>query len=195
MKSPKEVWSRAVELVSEMTLQERASLMSGSSFWHLQPLERLELDAVMVADGPHGLRKADMAVDQAGLNASVPATCFPTAVTLASSWDIDLLQEVGAAIGRECQAEDVAVLLGPGVNIKRNPLCGRNFEYYSEDPFLSGKLAAKFIQGVPPTTKNRAVWLSTLWLIAAPCLSFICRPLKLQSKKRSPGPLCALITS
>ena len=151
MKSPKEVWSQAVELVSKMTLQERASLMSGSSFWHLQPIERLGLDAIMVADGPHGLRKADMAVDQAGLNASVPATCFPTAVTLASSWDIDLLQEVGAAIGRECQAEDVAVLLGPGVNIKRNPLCGRNFEYYSEDPFLSGKLAAKFIQGVQST--------------------------------------------
>ncbi len=151
MKSPKEVWSQAVELVSKMTLQERASLMSGSSFWHLQPIERFGLDAIMVADGPHGLRKADMAVDQAGLNASVPATCFPTAVTLASSWDIDLLQEVGAAIGRECQAEDVAVLLGPGVNIKRNPLCGRNFEYYSEDPFLSGKLAAKFIQGVQST--------------------------------------------
>ena len=108
MKSPKEVWSQAVELVSKMTLQERASLMSGSSFWHLQPIERLGLDAIMVADGPHGLRKADMAVDQAGLNASVPATCFPTAVTLASSWDIDLLQEVGAAIGT---AEATSVFL------------------------------------------------------------------------------------
>ncbi len=151
MKSPRDLKKNAAELVSEMTLKERASLVSGSSFWHLQPLARLGLDAVMVADGPHGLRKADMKVDQAGLNASVPATCFPTAVTLASSWNIELMQEVGIAIGRECQAEDVAVLLGPGVNIKRNPLCGRNFEYYSEDPFLSGKLAAKFIQGVQST--------------------------------------------
>lgn len=151
MKSPKDLWSKAVEMVSEMTLEERASLLSGSSFWHLQPLERFGVNALMVADGPHGLRKADMTVDQAGLNASVPATCFPTAVTMASSWDDDLIREVGAAIGHECQAEDVVVLLGPGVNIKRNPLCGRNFEYYSEDPFLSGKLATNFIKGVQST--------------------------------------------
>ena len=149
--SPKQPWdfeSAATALVARMSVDEKASLMSGSSFWDLQALPQYELGKVMVSDGPHGLRKQANQSDHMGLNASVPATCFPTAVTLASSWDRTLLAEVGAAIGLECRKEDVSVLLAPGVNIKRNPLCGRNFEYYSEDPFLAGEMAAAFVNGV-----------------------------------------------
>ena len=149
--SPKQPWdfeSAATALVARMSVDEKASLMSGSSFWDLQALPQYELGKVMVSDGPHGLRKQANQSDHMGLNASVPATCFPTAVTMASSWDRTLLAEVGAAIGLECRKEDVSVLLAPGVNIKRNPLCGRNFEYYSEDPFLAGEMAAAFVNGV-----------------------------------------------
>ena len=151
MKHPYDFESAAVELVARMSIDEKASLMSGSSFWHLQPLEKHQLPPIMVSDGPHGLRKQGNQSDHMGLSASVPATCFPTAVTLASSWDRTLISEVGAAIGKECQAEGVSVLLAPGVNIKRSPLCGRNFEYYSEDPFMAGEMAAAFIQGVQST--------------------------------------------
>lgn len=140
--------STAAELVSQMTLEEKASLCSGQNFWQLQPLERLGLKAIMVTDGPHGLRKQSGDSDHLGLNNSVPATCFPTASALASSWDVTLLEQVGEALGKECVAEDVAVLLGPGINIKRHSLCGRNFEYFSEDPLLTGHLAAAMIRGV-----------------------------------------------
>ena len=136
------------EFIDKMTLEEKASLCSGKNFWELQDIERLGLKSIMVTDGPHGLRKQQGAADHVGLGDSFPATCFPTAVALASSWDRSLLKSVGEALGRESVKEDVAVLLGPGVNIKRSPLCGRNFEYFSEDPFLSGELAAAFIQGV-----------------------------------------------
>jgi len=129
-------------------MEEKAAFCSGRSFWHLEALPRLDILAVMVTDGPHGLRKQARSADHVGLNVSVPATCFPTASALASSWDVSLLEEVGAALGRESAAENVAVLLGPGINIKRHPLCGRNFEYYSEDPLLTGELAAAFISGV-----------------------------------------------
>src|SRR4051812_9633587 len=135
------------EVLDALTLEEKASLCLGSDFWHTAPVERLGVPAVMVADGPHGLRK-EPEHDQGGLAGSVPATCFPTASALASSWDVDLVRDVGVALGRECQAEQVSVLLGPGVNIKRSPLCGRNFEYFSEDPRLSGELATAFVQGV-----------------------------------------------
>jgi beta-glucosidase len=135
-------------LLDALTLEEKASLCLGSDFWHTAPVERLGIPAVMVADGPHGLRKEPEHATQGGLVESVPATCFPTAAALGSSWDVDLLQEVGVALGRECQAEQVSVLLGPGVNIKRSPLCGRNFEYLSEDPRLSGELATSFVLGV-----------------------------------------------
>ncbi|HOP95580.1 MAG TPA: glycoside hydrolase family 3 C-terminal domain-containing protein [Dictyoglomaceae bacterium] len=131
------------KLISQMTLEEKASLCSGKDAWCTKPIERLGIPSIRMSDGPHGLRKAGEMFDK-----SVPATCFPTAVTLASSWDIDLLEKVGRAIGEECQAEDVQIILGPGVNIKRSPLCGRNFEYYSEDPLLSSELAAHFIKGV-----------------------------------------------
>jgi len=136
------------KIISEMTLEEKAGLCSGLDFWHTKGIERLNIPSIMMADGPHGLRKKTEGSDDIGVKKSVPATCFPTASTLACSWDRKLLQKVGEAIGEECNAEEVAILLGPGVNIKRSPLCGRNFEYYSEDPCLSSELAASFIQGV-----------------------------------------------
>jgi beta-glucosidase len=151
MKQPYEFESEAITLVARMSVDEKASLMSGASFWHLQALEAHDLPPIMVSDGPHGLRKQGNQADHMGLTASVPATCFPTAVTLASSWNTALIHNVGAAIGRECQAEGVSVLLAPGVNIKRSPLCGRNFEYYSEDPFMAGQMGASFIEGVQST--------------------------------------------
>lgn len=140
--------NQAISIVAQMTLEEKAAFCSGKNFWFLEACERLGLPSVMVTDGPHGLRKQAGAGDHIGLNASVPATCFPTASALASSWDTDLLREVGVALGEQCVTEKVAVLLGPGINIKRHPLCGRNFEYFSEDPLLSGELAAAMIQGI-----------------------------------------------
>ena len=140
--------NEASAIVAQMTLKEKASFASGKSFWHLQACERLEVPSVMVTDGPHGLRKQSSDGDHVGLNTSVPATCFPTACALASSWDPALLNEIGVALGEQCAAEDVAVLLGPGMNIKRHPLCGRNFEYFTEDPLLNGEMAAALINGV-----------------------------------------------
>ena len=135
-------------ILMAMTLEEKAGMCSGADFWHLRGIPRLGVPTVMVTDGPHGLRKQEGQADHAGLGRSVEAVCFPTAAALASSFDRELLREVGAALGRECQAEDVGILLGPGANIKRSPLCGRNFEYFSEDPLLSGELAAAFIDGL-----------------------------------------------
>lgn len=131
-----------------MTLAEKASLMSGANFWNTKPVPRLGIPSIMLTDGPHGLRKQGGAADHLGLNASLPATCFPPAAALASSWDASLLTRIGAALGSEAAAEHVSVLLGPGMNIKRNPLAGRNFEYFSEDPLVSGKLAAALIRGI-----------------------------------------------
>ena len=135
-------------ILSKMTLEEKASLCSGADFWHLKGIERLGIPSIMVTDGPHGLRKQPANADHLGLNHSVPATCFPTASATACSWDRELMAAIGQALGEECQAEDVAVILGPAVNIKRSPLCGRNFEYVSEDPYLAGEMAAGLIQGV-----------------------------------------------
>ena len=157
MKHPIDFAADAEALIARMDLDVRASLLSGSSFWHLQDVAEHGLPKTMVSDGPHGLRKQSAHADHLGMQSSVPATCFPTAVTLASSWDTDLIAEVGVAIGRECQAEDVAVLLGPGVNIKRSPLCGRNFEYYSEDPYLAGTMAVAFIAGVQSTGTGTSI--------------------------------------
>ncbi len=139
---------KAKDLVSQMSLEEKASLCSGKNFWFLKGIERLGLPEIMVTDGPHGLRKQELKADHLGLNNSVPAVCFPTASVTACSFDRELLKEMGKAIGEECRQEKVSVILGPGVNIKRSPLCGRNFEYFSEDPFLSGEMAAAFIDGV-----------------------------------------------
>jgi beta-glucosidase len=135
-------------LIAQMTLEEKAGMCSGKDFWRLKGVERLGIPSIMVTDGPHGLRKQREGGDHLGLMDSVPATCFPSAAGLATSWNRELVQEVGVALGEECQAEDVAVLLGPGANIKRSPLCGRNFEYFSEDPYLSTEMAANHIQGV-----------------------------------------------
>ncbi|MDD3477934.1 MAG: glycoside hydrolase family 3 N-terminal domain-containing protein, partial [Candidatus Izemoplasmatales bacterium] len=136
------------DLLKTMSLEEKAKMMTGKDFWHLFELEQAKLPSIMVCDGPHGLRKQPNDSDPLGLGNSVPATCFPPACTSASSWDKELLKGIGKRIGEECVAEQVAVVLGPGANIKRSPLCGRNFEYFSEDPLLSGKMASSFIQGV-----------------------------------------------
>jgi len=138
----------AAALVARMSLVEKADYCSGADFWNLPANERLGLPAIMLTDGPHGLRKQAGAGGPGGIARSVPATCFPTAAALATTWDPDLLREVGAALGAECRANDVAVILGPGGNIKRHPLSGRNFEYFSEDPLLSGELAAAMIDGI-----------------------------------------------
>ncbi|MFC4306955.1 beta-glucosidase family protein [Cohnella boryungensis] len=135
-------------LVARMTLEEKAGMCSGLDFWHMKGVERLGIPSIMLTDGPHGLRKQRASADHLGLFDSVPATCFPSAAGMASSWDRELIRKVGVALGEECQAEEVAVLLGPGANIKRSPLCGRNFEYFSEDPYLSSRMAASHIEGV-----------------------------------------------
>jgi len=135
-------------LVSELTLEEKASLCSGADFWHTKAVERLGIPAVMVSDGPHGLRKQDQKVDHLGVNESIKAVCMPAASATAASFDRDMIEKMGEAIGNSCQHEEVSVVLGPAVNIKRSPLCGRNFEYFSEDPYLTGEMSAAFINGV-----------------------------------------------
>ena len=137
----------AAAIVARMSLEEKADLCSGADVWRIPAIARLALPSITLTDGPHGLRKAAPGT-HSGLARNLPATCFPTASALASSWDVDLLGEIGAALGAESRAADVAVLLGPGMNIKRHPLCGRNFEYFSEDPLLSGLLAAALIDGI-----------------------------------------------
>ncbi|MEM6723612.1 MAG: glycoside hydrolase family 3 C-terminal domain-containing protein [Bacteroidota bacterium] len=134
----------AKSLIQQMKLEEKVSLLSGKDFWTTEPIERIGLPAIWMADGPHGLRKTPLG----GIGHSEPATCFPTASALAASWDRELLYKVGEALGKESQAQGVQVLLGPGANMKRSPLGGRNFEYYSEDPILSGEMAAAFVNGV-----------------------------------------------
>ena len=136
------------DLIEQMTLEEKASLLSGKNFWNTKSIERLGIPSMMLTDGPHGLRKQAGKEDHLGLHKSVPATCYPTAAGLANSWDEELLEEMGEALGLEAASEGVSVLLGPGCNIKRNPKCGRNFEYFSEDPYLSGKMAAAMIRGI-----------------------------------------------
>lgn len=136
------------ELIEKMTPEEKASLLSGANFWNTKAIERLGIPGMMLTDGPHGLRKQGGKADHLGLNNSVPATCYPSAAGLANTWDERLLEEMGEKLGLEAASEGVSVLLGPGVNIKRNPLCGRNFEYFSEDPYLSGKMAAALIRGI-----------------------------------------------
>ena len=136
------------ELIAEMTLEEKASLLSGDDFWHTKAVERLKIPRTMVSDGPHGLRKQDEEADHLGVNESIKAVCFPAACATAASFDRTLLKKAGEAIGDACQHENVSVILGPAINIKRSPLCGRNFEYFSEDPYLAGELSAAFVQGV-----------------------------------------------
>jgi len=137
-----------IEMIRKMTLEEKASLMSGKDFWQTQDIPRLGINSMFLADGPHGIRKQAEAADHLGLNESLPATCFPTAATVANSWNVRLAEQIGDYLGKEAVAQKVNVLLGPGINMKRNPLAGRNFEYFSEDPYLAGKLAAGMIRGI-----------------------------------------------
>ena len=138
------------DLIKQMTLEEKASFCSGLDYWHTPGIERLGIPVVMWTDGPHGIRKRaeKMDKDQATSLKGVPAICYPTAATTACSWDPDLIYEMGVLLGEECLKEQVSVLLGPGTNIKRSPLCGRNFEYFSEDPYLAGEISAAFVNGV-----------------------------------------------
>ena len=136
------------ETLKKMTLSEKCAILSGADVWHTRAIERLNVPAITLSDGPSGLRKQAGEGDHLGLNASTMATCMPSSSAVASTWNEQIAQQVGAAIGQEAAAQDVQVLLGPGLNTKRSPLCGRNFEYYSEDPYLAGKLAAAFIRGV-----------------------------------------------
>jgi beta-glucosidase len=136
------------ELIGKMTLEEKASLMSGKDFWQTMDIKHLGINNIFLSDGPHGIRKQAEAADHLGLNASIPATCYPTAATVANSWNVELGEKIGEYLGEEAVSQKVNVLLGPGVNMKRNPLCGRNFEYFSEDPYLAGKMAAAYIRGI-----------------------------------------------
>ncbi len=136
------------EYIRKLTLEEKAALLQGWTTWTTREVKRLGIPAIFLSDGPHGLRKQAGAGDHLGLNASVPATCFPTAASMANTWNTDLGEELGRALGEEAAANDVNVVLGPGLNMKRSPLCGRNFEYFSEDPYLAGKMAASYIRGI-----------------------------------------------
>ena len=127
------------ELLSKLTPEEKAALLSGKTVWQTRDIPRLKIPSIFLSDGPHGIRKQAGAGDHLGLNASLKATCFPTAATIANSWNPDLGEEIGKALGEEAAAQDVNIVLGPGLNMKRSPLCGRNFEYFSEDPYLAGK--------------------------------------------------------
>lgn len=135
-------------LIKKMTLEEKAAILTGMTMWKTWNFDRLRIPSIFCSDGPHGIRKQAGEADHLGLNASLPATCFPTAAAIANSWDEKLGEEIGAALGEEAFAQGVQVLLGPGLNMKRSPLCGRNFEYFSEDPYLAGKMAAAYVRGI-----------------------------------------------
>ena len=136
------------DLIRNMTLFEKASLCSGETFWETKSVDRLGIPSIFMSDGPHGLRKENNDdADNVALKSSYPATSFPPAVNMASTWNPELIKEVGQALGEQCINQNIDVILGPGTNIKRSPLCGRNFEYFSEDPFLAGKMASGYIQG------------------------------------------------
>src|SRR4029453_11496778 len=135
-------------LLSELTVAEKASLTSGSSFWYTAPVERLGIPRIMVSDGPHGLRAQPGEGDHVGLGGSLPPTRSPPASAIASAWNPALLSRIGQALAQEARACNLSVILGPGINMKRSPLCGRNFEYFSEDPFLAGELPVGHVNGI-----------------------------------------------
>ena len=136
------------QIIEKMTMEEKAAILSGKNVWQTWNIDRLGIPSIFCSDGPHGIRKQAKEGDHLGLNASLPSICYPTAASVANSWDEELCREIGEALGEEASDLGVNVLLGPGLNIKRSPLCGRNFEYFSEDPYLSGKLAAAYIRGI-----------------------------------------------
>ena len=139
------------DILSKMTLEDKISLCNGADFWHSKAMAQYGIPAVTMSDGPHGVRCQKNGADMLGVNESEPATCFPTAVTSGATWDAALLKAEGQAIGEEGLSYGVDVVLGPGVNIKRNPLCGRNFEYFSEDPYIAGAMGAAWVQGAQST--------------------------------------------
>ncbi|MBO6215827.1 MAG: glycoside hydrolase family 3 protein, partial [Lachnospiraceae bacterium] len=139
---------RHKDIIQQMTLEEKAAIVGGADEWSTREYSRLDIPAMIMSDGPHGIRRQAGAGDHLGLNESLKATCFPTAATMANSWDEALGEEVGQALGDEAKVQGVNILLGPGMNIKRSPLCGRNFEYFSEDPYLAGKMAASYVRGI-----------------------------------------------
>lgn len=136
------------DIITKMTLEEKAAILSGKNEWQSRDIKRLGIPSIFCADGPHGIRKQAGAGDHLGLNESMPATCFPTAATIANSWNEALGEEIGKALGEEAAEQDVNILLGPGLNMKRSPFCGRNFEYFAEDPYLAGKMAAAYVKGI-----------------------------------------------
>ena len=136
------------DIINSLALEQKCALLSGETVFTTRDFSEKGIPAITLSDGPNGVRKQAGAADHLGLNPSVPATCFPTSATVANSWDPALGEAIGEALGEEAAAQEVAVLLGPGLNIKRSPLCGRNFEYFSEDPFLSGKMAAGYVRGI-----------------------------------------------
>src|SRR5689334_16054400 len=146
---------------ADLTLEQKAALLSGRNFWTTKPIEAAGVPSMLLTDGPHGLRYHERPDYHVGMTDSAPATCFPPAVAVGASWDPEVAARIGAAIGREARAAGITVVLGPGVNIKRSPLCGRNFEYYAEDPLLAGVLGAAYVralqaQGVGTSVKHFA---------------------------------------
>lgn len=135
-------------IIEQMTLEEKASLCSGADFWNTKSVDKIGIPAMAVSDGPHGLRKQSEAADHLGINESIKAVCFPAGCAVAASFSRDAARLLGETLGEECQAEDVGIILGPAMNIKRSPLCGRNFEYYSEDPCVSSEMASAYVIGV-----------------------------------------------
>lgn len=193
--------------VNDLTLEEKASLTSGGDAWHLQGVEAKGIPGYMITDGPHGLRKSlASSTGETDLNDSVPATCFPPAAGLSSSWNPELIHQVGEAMAEECIQEKVAVILGPGVNIKRNPLGGRCFEYWSEDPYLAGHEAIGIVAGVqskgigtssstsPPTTRRPIACASAPTSPSARCAKSTSRLSSTSSRKLNRGPSCAPTT-
>ena len=169
------------DVIAKLSLREKCALLSGATVFETHALPNKGVPAIWLSDGPNGLRKQAGPADHLGLNPSEPATCFPTAATVANSWDPALGEEIGKALGEETASYSVNVILGPGLNTKRSPLCGRDFEYFSEDPYLSGKLAAGYVRGIqsvgvsacpkhlPPTIRSCAAWPATACWTSAPC--------------------------
>lgn len=192
--------------LAKITAEEKVKLTSGKDFWTSEHLADKGIPSFRMSDGPHGLRYQALAADHLGINDSVPSTSFPTASASAAAWDPDLIQAMGKAIGLEAQSLGVDMVLGPGVNMKRNPLCGRNFEYFSEDPFLAGKLGAAWIngiqsQGIAACLKHFAANNQEMtgfhlirWWIRPPCMKSILRLFVLLSQKATQKRSCVLTT-
>ena len=193
------------KLIRKMTLAEKAVMMSGKNTWETIDFEKYGIPSMVMSDGPHGLRRQAGAGDHLGLNASLPATCFPTAAGVANSWDEALGEEIGEALAEEAVTMGVNVILGPGLNIKRSPLCGRNFEYFSEDPYHAGKMAAAYVRGIQSkgiaacpkhfaaTVRSCAAWqMIPLWMKER-SVRFIQPDSRLRLRKASQSPSCLLI--